>query len=243
MKSILLITSLLFSTCSFAYPKLHVLLTADSDSNIGLAVNIDKANIQKLFANIANHFDASVFHSISASALSEKSITSKIESMRIGTDDVVVFYYSGHGDRSKISADWPVLTPHNKQKIEVLNVITTLNAQVPRQVIVIIDACNGSFSPLDYVDRLPASGINGQAVNRLFKQFKGSVLVTSSLPGFVSYTINDNKGSVFTFWFGKTMNKFLSSESASWTQILQETKNKVIANNNAQTPKYIIKKL
>ena len=246
MKKQILITTLLITTAIQAAPKLHVILTADTNAqDISHAVAIDKQNMNRLFADIAEHFDDSDIYSLSADSLSEKSINIKLKALKVGIDDVLVFYYSGHGDRSKFpESPWPRLTPHNGQSIEVKNILGAMNDHMARQVVVIIDACNGEFHEGPTGQRWPASSINKAAVDKLFKNFHGNVVVTSSKPDLVSYTLKGNYGSQFTYVFKNVMQQELSQNETDWGVVLEKTKEIVVDSDKVkiQTPKFIYTK-
>jgi len=81
--------------------KMHLLIVADTvDATIGKAVSIDITRVTELFSSISNYLGIKLNTYILAGKSFGKSNTeSALTKLRPAPNDIVIFYYSGHGFR------------------------------------------------------------------------------------------------------------------------------------------------
>jgi len=177
---------------------------------------------------------------------SKSKVTSFLEKFTCSQNDVVLFYFLGHGFRYKNQmSPFPTLLltydlRENEEHIEDFvrrNSISTdevkriLKSKNPRLLLIFSDACNTErevFEPIisKGIHLGSISGIPNFVAARhqdLFMNIAGDVTVSSSSPGEVS--INISKGSIFTQNLDISLNYSLStSNPITWENVLDSTK-------------------
>lgn len=153
-----------------------------------------------------------------------------LNSLKCQKDDVVFFYYTGHGSRlTTQQSKFPLLILGNKDN-EVLVSLAEINQFIasknPRLRIIIADACN-SF--LDKSAKGLQSGstiikdITSNNYGKLFNQVKGSIIASSSSVGEISSAYQS--GGAFTLGFLDAMQQIVtSSQAVSWQKVFQLAK-------------------
>lgn len=158
----------------------------------------------------------------------------KVNDLNIQPDDIVLFYYSGHGfrDKAKDPSPWPYLYFNiDDSFLDYEQVIGELKYKNPRFLLTIVDVCNS------YIDSESRSLVRRGAemisknmqdkINKnyahLFLGYKGTINITSSSTG--EYSWGGADGGAFTVSFDKTLkNKVKNSDNPTWEDILDETK-------------------
>ncbi len=142
---------------------------------------------------------------------SNENLMTTLTSLECGSDDIVIFYYSGHGSRSfNDQSEYPQLClkyPAYQQDkwVPMHTVIEKLQLKKARFTLIISDCCNkaqyfttaksemsndgGTISETDQI---------GSIYRKLFLENKGTVIMTSSKKGQVSYPTEKN-GGVFSY--------------------------------------------
>ncbi len=151
-----------------------------------------------------------------------------LTSLQVSTDDVVYFYYSGHGynpgDRR-----WPILTYVNTLSgtdVSLDEVVETLIPKQPRLLIILADCCNSYPDGVGQSLRLPSTLSATQQANfrRLLCDFRGSVLACGASPGQVSLG-GAGEGSLFTNYLMYDMVTLAASTTElTWAAVLGQTK-------------------
>jgi hypothetical protein len=189
--------------------------------------------------------------------LQEKQFTSKdvngkildyIKHQTFGNDDVVLFFFSGHGYRTdtKHNNIWPnmYLTPENIG-IDFYLVVKTLAEKEPRLIIAIADCCNNiipeEFEPVKIKRTEFYMGASSQVVRRnyqnLFLNHSGTIIMSSSKPG--EYSWGTRRGGLFTLALFESLNKeILSPQLADWYVLLDRASLNVVKRDLSQTPQY-----
>ena len=157
--------------------------------------------------------------------------------MQVGPQDVVFFYYSGHGARSPgDKTRWPQLAFKDekqqttvKTSISLYKVDQILAAKNPKFRVVLADCCNSIVPtlPAKSISKDPTRVENPQAriraYQQLFAQPTGNILCSSSLPGQPSKaTVN---GGAFTIAYLDMLNQITKGNTqAHWNFLLEGTK-------------------
>lgn len=153
-----------------------------------------------------------------------------IRSLQVGPQDIVFFYYTGHGARSMQDT-----SPFPQMKLKdtmypLYRIADQIEGRSPRLSIAITDACNS------FIAGLPSKGISGgntylskgssDFYKSLFGQTKGKMRITSSKIGQDSKATED--GGLFTIAFLSTLiEKEQDGSAISWENILSATKSKI----------------
>ena len=214
--------------------KLHLIIAADSnDPQIGASVRQDLDDVSNLFQKAAR--EVGIKYEISKlydTSFDKASIIAKINSLDIKNNDVVIFYYSGHGynDTSGYSR-FPSMSLDGKDYgLESMhNFIKGKNA---RLTITLGDLCNSiprTRSGTKSDEEIPfKSGFlfDEDKLERLFIDSRGSLISTSSSKGEWSFCMRKSNGSMgnghftnaFINSFAKEASK-INDNIGSWDQL------------------------
>lgn len=208
---------------------LHAIIVADTnDADIG--AQKDEEDIKKLVENIGqNTCLQPAITTIDGAAVAPggggyDKVKSAIENLSVTTNDVVLFYYSGHGANAETGSRWPGLgvegqtTPRSRW-IELAWVRDTLKAKNPRLFIAMADACNVFLSGGG--GRGHQRGAQPSAYEQLFLGYSGSIVASGSIPEQYSFGGADT-GGLFTQQFLKSLYQGLNSATPDWNNIMNQ---------------------
>ena len=243
---------------------LHFIVFADTDDpsiggndmktyssltgNGGLAQTI--AQYSGLTLNMANFYGARC-----QAAELDKSLAE----LNPGKDDVVFFYFVGHGFNSRQNA-YPSLI-FGKATADIATIDASarnlrelyarIRAKKPRLTIVIGDACNkertdppAAITSSRPIDVMPPTNLNPDRLKSLFRNWQGGVLMSSSQRNQFSHS--DSKGG----WMSVSFQNALLDECSvnrkgvlTWNTLLTDVVKRTVAiaqqNRKQQTPQYI----
>lgn len=160
-------------------------------------------------------------------------VLDQLASLKIKEEDIVFFYYSGHGFNTKRNKaeKWPYLYfNHGDIGINSRSIVEILLNYQPRLIICFFDCCNNVLKHKD-IPMLFQLGhaqqkklrIKPANVRKLFQETKGLVLISSASPDFYSEGTDQN-GSFFTNQYIEIFKKNMSSENpSSWDDLLSKT--------------------
>jgi len=242
MKNIIVLILLLFNLSVYGQT-LHVLVFADNISNLKESSSADKANLVAEIKRIVKYtnlkpkfYDKDHF--------SKEGCNSALSRINCSSEDVILFYYTGHGFRYEDQKlKYPFLAFGNsgsyflKDKTPNLEEINDLLiGKKGRLVITIGDLCNSITKGIKEPIR-SISGIDENAAKNyrnLFLNAKGNILIASSSPTQIS--IATEMGSIFTLAFIYNLRSGANNKKiATWEEIA--TKTEWLTNDFAQVLK------
>lgn len=221
---------------------LHVLLSADTITDVKLSSFQDLKHLRNEFATIANATGMGLrIKELYGPMLTRKQIEAWIDREPIAEDDVIFFYYTGHGVRSRKSKTiWPcAYFPHDEEMVEMQTLIEKLIRRPAALHLIIADCCN------NYVDRsIPSSDpltieksiftpSMQDGYKKLFLKSKGVIVASGSIPGKRAWCTE--KGGIFTNAFISSMHHELTESNPRWEHIFKKTK---VLCNHMQTPQF-----
>lgn len=176
-----------------------------------------------------------------------------ISSLNCGPNDVIFFYYSGHGVHAKADPvdGWlPQMClnyeSYDQDKfVSVTYVRDKLATKSARLSIILTDCCNNEASWVSVKslistqkDAPDVDKIDVAKLKKLFYESRGSVIATSSKRGQVSY--GPKEGGCFSVAFWDEMYKIeQGSGNADWNSLIEATKQRTLKyTNNKQEPVY-----
>lgn len=234
--------------------KLHLLLVANTnDPTIGSTCIIDKDATLKTFGEIAEYmkipFESTVIY---GKNYSKQNVDNAVNALNPGNNDIVIFYYSGHGfSDMKDGYTFPYMDLRTKDfepigganAINVQDLYRTIKSKGARLNLVLSDCCNSDPSLTNNISSGMASlrssslGWSMQKCQELFlNKQPTSILMTAAAKGEVSAG-NNAFGGFFTFNFRETLQKNLGlfGQFATWEQLLKTAKTQTITKANNTT--------
>ncbi len=218
---------------------LHAVIVADTnDKNIGKSVDIDRKKLEKFLPSIAKNTGLTLkAQSIYGHRLTRKSVATALNQLSVRPNDVVIFYYSGHGGRmSSKRTKWPSMVIE-RSLLDFDWIIAALKRKNPRFFMAIADSCNNvldKYSPSrDFFLGTPKP----ESYRQLFLNYRGNVVVSSSKPGQYSWGTSQY-GGLFTRAFLGSLNKELASSNPKWQNIMQRADEPIKVRQYVQEPQY-----
>jgi len=210
----------LLSTSAWA-ASLHAIIVADVNDK-GIGADQDVAAIQKLTdttrrATCLGGQDV-VVH---AGRGKSQEVNKTISDLSVSSDDVVFFYYSGHGANLRGGDRWPVMGVEGQtgaNHLKLSDVEKALQSKNPRLLITMADACNKFISGAGVTQRGRKEEQKAIGFKKLFLSYKGSIIASSSSPDQFSYGDPQNGGG-FTRQFLRVLNEVQASSNPNWESI------------------------
>jgi hypothetical protein len=225
---------------------LHAILIGDTlGDNIQDSVIKDLDHMQKEVGLISRYTHLSVHEMVITGENITKNLVKKINQAQIEEDDVVLFYFSGHGYREESKEGiWPNLyvTKQNKG-IDFAEIQEILKNKNPRFLLAMVDCCN-SFIPDDYAPQMMHKEIKAtsreqleQNYQKLFLEQKGHIFVSSSSVGEPSWGFS-HKGGLYTYTFLVGLHRAVKgTEEMDWNILLEGVREELLGD---QTPQFLI---
>lgn len=195
----------LFEARTRNLPVLHTLLLIDeSDKSIGKTCALDRISVNQFYQTVARTLHLRYQpRLLNNKDFSKTALQAELAALRPGRDDIVVFYYSGHGfryrnDESRLFPEMKLLQKEQVRKRELRensmnteDVFNLLRARNPRLLFVISDCCNAYVEMNRYEDTsdirkmmLPdRRGWKKAVLSNLFLTTKGAYLISSAKKG------------------------------------------------------------
>lgn len=230
----LIVPILTLSSVTFA-AKLHTIIVADVN-DVGIGADQDVAAIQK-FTNTVRRATCLEGQDtvIEARKGQQKAIEDTLQRLSVGPDDVVFFYYSGHGANPGGGDRWPIMAVEGQSgsgRIKLSWVKDTLLSKNPRFLITMADACNVFVPGITQRSRKEAQQPSG--LKKLFLNYKGYIIASSSTPE--QYSFGDpQQGGRFTKQFLDSFNQVQALSDANWDMIKEKSTQKIQINHPDQS--------
>jgi len=246
MKNSLVFMSLLFGVmlpyknCSKVWaipqvknPNIYVLIFADNKSpDISEACQNDKRKVIDWLSEAANLTGMRLLGADDNYVYSKAGVDSALRSIHTEPNDVIFFYYTGHGIRfEKQTGRYPYLDFYNNEalraQINLEEVHQKLKAKGARLTITIGDLCNVVVRG-DVVIAYKAP-LRKQIFQKLFLSAEGDILVASSSPGQSSVLSRDQQSGLFTScWLSAAEWVASGKAEPEWEEIVKLTDDRTI---------------
>ncbi len=222
--------------------RLHIILVTDLKADgIEDGVEKDLKRIQKELGTIAKYTELEVSQKLFLGKRSDpKKLSAHLSDLQVNPDDVIFFYFSGHGYRTKLDEkhEWPSLSFENADVgIRFEEIANALQAKHARLILLFADCCNNkmslssapkTFKPKPKFHRLEIKKDMKAGYRKLFLQAHGTLMIASAKAGEYSYT-DDDVGSMFTIALTKGLKEasLLPIENVTWNALLNVSQNKL----------------
>lgn len=192
----------------------------------------DSKNMKTFFTNIAQCLGYSNnLRSHTGVEFTTAYVDREINSLQVGSSDVVVFYYSGHGANMR-NDKWPTLDFLDKGYWS-SRILAKLNAKCAnaKLVLFITDCCN-SYIDNNITPTYSYNPTDDNNVAKLFTGFKGKkkVIVTAAKPN--QFSISDKRyGAIFGISFRNAVKENTSNDAynPTWEKVLQDARSLTMA--------------
>lgn len=227
--------------------KLHfILVAATDDPRIGSSVAKDVTNLYSQVLDVSKFLNIPlVFTEVKGNRFGKANVEIALNNLKPGTNDIVIFYYSGHGYSNEQypnqlypqfdlrQSRFDDITVATLNASDVFNRIKSKNARLN---IVITDCCNSNLGLLKPEGKNFAQTAKSLLTWEksfcydLFMKSKGSVLATAAKKGQYAYG-NTDLGGYFTSNLITSMEKYLSkfqTGSPTWKQIIEDAQSATV---------------
>lgn len=223
---------------------LHAIIACNTtDRSIGESMKRDMENmsnaIQIIMANFEYDFEMQQFD---GTTCTKANITKYINDMEVGRDDIVFFFYGGHGTHAFNNADdpWPQMCMNTNIEslfMPVASVDKLIADKQPKLRIILTNCCNKeqngvSIKPLYAQSEGPTtlSGYDPEAFRKLFLESKGKVMMTSSKLG--QYSWCGEYGGLFTNYLLDVLDAVgMNKITPTWNAVCKTTQEQTLACN------------
>jgi len=218
--------------------KLHLVLCINTEiGDIGQSCSVDQRAMEVEFREIAKAigipFEKYV---VNGEKFTKDNAEQTLNGMKVGKNDVVVFYYSGHGFRWSNQTDkFPQLdmryseyTPlSEKTALPLSDVFTKITSKGGRLNLILSDCCNSDVGRNQVTSQTFMAGrsFQGAEIDKLKKLFvnsSGNLIITGSSPG--EYSWCNSNGGFFTLSFIQALKEeigYMRTEAPTWDHIAQ----------------------
>ena len=245
MKRIIVILSMILLTCMAYGGNIHFICFADTDDakigkGVAKDVNLMLDFVMTLATQVGMEEQMKPAIVMMGDDCNSRKLLSLLNDFKCGSDDVVIFYYSGHGVRSlKDASEFPQMclgSYYQKDYVSLERVKEIIEKKGPKLSIILGDCCN-SYSRVV----LPKEGVleaaawpsrssrNSKGLAKLFLETKGSVIAAGSSKGEYAWS-NSSQGGFFTNGFLDEVEAYTASSGSScdWQELMRRTRKRVV---------------
>ncbi|WP_448529792.1 caspase family protein [Raineya sp.] len=218
--------------------KMHLLLVINTDiGDIGQSCAVDQRAMEVEFREIAKAvgmpFEKYI---INGEKFTRDNVERTIKSMQVGANDVVIFYYSGHGFRWSNQTDrYPQLdmryseyTPlTEKTSLPLSAAAQAITDKGGRLNLILSDCCNSDIgrnqmTSTTFMASRSFQGAEVEKLKKLFVSSRGTIMITGSSPG--EYSWCNINGGFFTLSFIQALKEeigYMRTGEPSWEHIAE----------------------
>ncbi len=224
---------------------LHSVVVVDSnDRSIGASVQKDMDSMVAFSREIASNTGMRLnLKTLNGPQLNEANLRRLVNGITPGPQDAVLFYYSGHGFRTRATpTKWPMLYIPGSRGVDFAELLKIIERKNPRMILAITDSCNS------YTDSATRSfGMNLRALEepsqaawrKLFLQFRGRIYASSSKAG--EYSMAEGEGGSYTLQFLRVFRRAVAAANPEWDRIMKDSARPIRTGSSqqpTQNPQY-----
>ena len=225
---------------------MHLLIVANTKEKIiGGSCALDKERTLQTFSELSKYLGIRLMvDSVAGNNYSKKSVEDAIKKLRPTPQDIVVFYYSGHGYRKPGgNSRYPSIDlrakpsdDHVKQSLGMEEIYNIIKKKGARTTLVLSDCCNNDVTSRNIIASKPlktkSSGIPWSEENiraLFFSKVPVALLATSADSG-EKASGNEKLGGFFSYFFKGSMESYCSKlkSNPTWDVVLATAKMQTI---------------
>jgi len=226
---------------------LHVVIVANTnDPDIGTTCMLDKDRTLKIFSDLAEFMGIKLdAKTIFGNDYNKQNVQDAVALLKAAPQDIVIFYYSGHGFSKNDQYQYPYLELRsksfqglNENSINIEEIYNLIKQKGAKVSLVISDCCNTLPETPAAVSgevALTRSSSLGWSLNNCLKLFLPpapvAVLMTAAKKGEMSAG-NNSYGGFFTFNFRTSLLNYLSPThefaGISWKTLIDEAQTQTV---------------
>lgn len=222
---------------------LHILLVGDTKSDLYQQSNADLNSMKKQSNDLAHTIDLPLsLQILQGDQVSRNEILNKIDSLKVEPDDLILFYFTGHGCRTETKkSQWPYLFfARYNQHMALDEVLDHLKAKKPRFALILADCCNnydeGDMPETEYFHFTTQSHRKlSHSLKSLFRDANGFLVITGAEPGGYSWACDE--GGILTNAFLDGLSQSQYHPSKNWHDIMSDIREKT---RGIQRPQYAL---
>jgi hypothetical protein len=159
-------------------------------------------------------------------------INNAVKNVTAGPDDIVLFYFSGHGGMEKGKT---FIFTSDEQNLDRGKLQTAINAKPARLKIILTDACSNAIDGIMAARTLGmgAGGANEGKFDAVYKDLflnhQGTLHISASSEGQYAWS-TDTQGGIFTYYFIKE--NLTKNPVNSWDQMFKDAQRKTMQDFN-----------
>lgn len=226
--------------------KMHkIIFTATDDRRIGSSVKVDNDRANDEIDAIAGYIGYEVVDYVyNGNRCTKQNLLTVLNGLRCSPQDIVFFYYSGHGvhPNGGMEDRFPQMclnTNIESLYVPVRQVEEIIRSKGPRLRIIITDCCNNVNSSVTIKSQMDggkgATIVKGNIADnyrRLFVNAHGKIMATSSKLGQTSgcayYQDGSDAGGIYSSFFWNVLLKYCEETTLpTWNNIINTTKSEV----------------
>lgn len=220
---------------------IHLVVVANTEiGDIGSSCEIDKRNLISEFEGVSEALGVKFKpYVIDGKDFTKKNVTTTLDRLTPGKNDVVMFVYTGHGFRWSDQTDkYPRmdLRYNSYQKVDnessmgLSEVYDKIKTKGARLNIVFGDCCNADIgvnarTTTNFLGNRANPNFKPEKLQRLFIKCSGNLIATAASPGEVSWS-NSAQGGFFIYSFLQAFHEeisFMTNDIADWEGLLKKT--------------------
>lgn len=182
----------------------------------------------------------------SAGTLAASGIFSAIEGLEAEPNDVIVYYYSGHGTANTADGGtrWPLQVLPTHEYVDLQRVHEALQHTGVRLTIALADCCNTvSSRPSPVKEEAVPFAVDAEALRRAYRyllcEHAGSIIASGAKPEQASWS-NNTVGGFFTRQFLTSFYDNTSLDAAEWDTIMLYAAEPIAVDTAIQEPQYAL---
>lgn len=224
--------------------KIHAIVFCNTnDPKIGESCENDQKRFVEELGIIQDALDCDVdwMNVYTGKECNKPNLEKALSNLNCNSNDVIFFYYSGHGVHAKsdVAEGWLpqmclIYESYDQDKfVPVTDVMKALESKPARLKLIVTDCCNNEASWVSSKSLVVEDGktaksdVNVKNLKKLFYESKGTVVATSSKRGQVS--LGPKEGGLFSIAFWDEIYKLEQGNgNADWKSVFESTKKRTL---------------